>query len=804
MAEDGESLDILELLKDDGTFSKFLEDSFDPKSYANTIIQSRAIGESLAKLADGINLLDKEIRDQVSSHHEDLLSQATGIETLESVLQSIQGRIHSLKTSVERVQVQITDPYNRIASRTRQLRRLQNACDILRRVIRIFHLGKRLQMQLKAGVREIAKAAQSLNELDHVLEGEDLSDIQLIKNDLELIKKAREEVENQANLMLDQGLDNQNQTQTGTALQVFYNLGLLQDRVDEVVSKYSANLQELVVDTFDPQKMNPNQATGPGPGRSTMPTTGSSAAWRAGLWTRMDKLVNKTYELCEKVYHLEKVLAKKKDPVSHSYFIENFSEDGRSIILNNFWTMAIETLGDGLSRAAQDSTFIKQAFEGEYPKLLRICNDLWARVAQFKSNQSLSAQSNDHVIGITADISTKSSARLMLKNSLMTFETAYLSRSLSRLFDPINLVFPSGAQNVPSKDELNSIIKTMSSELNVATVDQELFILLARNIAKTVQLYVTKCEQLITASPEASQLSGGLTNAQILNAEVANSLYQLSCGLNQVLATLEDAPSAAVVAIGQSVKNVTLVMETTLNLLLDAVMTSLENKMARIHTENFISDSAVEDVDDQGDSSSSSYIKDIRNFIQRIQHDYFSMYECKDVLQESLKPVAARCLTLFVRHASLLHDISETGKMKLTNDMAQLELAVSPFCKRISDLGAAYKMLRAFRPLLFQSLDEIQSNPALGEALPYTVVLHFLFSKAPLDLRPPHIVAGWTLSEYSSWLDSHQGENEVLTLIKSTLDAYAKQRKLHNSNETNLVYDVMSELLKAAQNHSNK
>ena len=54
------------------------------------------------------------------------------------------------------------------------------------------------------------------------------------------------------------------------------------------------------------------------------------------------------------------------------------------------------------------------------------------------------------------------SARLMLKNSLMTFETAYLSRSLSRLFDPINLVFPSGAQNVPSRDELNSIVKTMS------------------------------------------------------------------------------------------------------------------------------------------------------------------------------------------------------------------------------------------------------------------------------------------------------------------------------------------------------
>lgn len=48
-----------------------------------------------------------------------------------------------------------------------------------------------------------------------------------------------------------------------------------------------------------------------------------------------------------------------------------------------------------------------------------------------------------------------------LKKSLAPFETAYLSRSLSRLFDPINLVFPSGARNAPSKEELASIAKTI-------------------------------------------------------------------------------------------------------------------------------------------------------------------------------------------------------------------------------------------------------------------------------------------------------------------------------------------------------
>lgn len=49
-----------------------------------------------------------------------------------------------------------------------------------------------------------------------------------------------------------------------------------------------------------------------------------------------------------------------------------------------------------------------------------------------------------------------------LKDSLQQYEAAYLSKSLSRLFDPINLVFPPGGRNPPSSDELDSIIKTIA------------------------------------------------------------------------------------------------------------------------------------------------------------------------------------------------------------------------------------------------------------------------------------------------------------------------------------------------------
>ena len=61
-----------------------LQENFDAKAFASSAIQSQAVGETLAKLGNGIALLDKELYTQVVSNYEDLLSQATGIEALES------------------------------------------------------------------------------------------------------------------------------------------------------------------------------------------------------------------------------------------------------------------------------------------------------------------------------------------------------------------------------------------------------------------------------------------------------------------------------------------------------------------------------------------------------------------------------------------------------------------------------------------------------------------------------------------------------------------------------------------------
>ena len=81
------------------------------------------------------------------------------------VLKMMKTRIESLQTAVDRISAKIVDPYQKIVSRTAQLARLQAACDLLRKVIRMLYLLKRLKSQMQGGTREITKVAQTFSEI---------------------------------------------------------------------------------------------------------------------------------------------------------------------------------------------------------------------------------------------------------------------------------------------------------------------------------------------------------------------------------------------------------------------------------------------------------------------------------------------------------------------------------------------------------------------------------------------------------------------------------------------------------------
>ncbi|KAI5611071.1 conserved oligomeric Golgi complex subunit 5, partial [Silurus asotus] len=158
----------------------------------------------------------------------------------------------------------------------------------------------------------------------YLFQGVDLSGIEVIENDLLFISRAHLEVENQAKRLLEQGMEIQNPSQVGTALQVFYNLGSLREMIISVVEGYKTSVHESVINALDIKVLTQPANIRGAPGRAVMPTPGNTATFRAALWTNLEKMMDQICSACSQVQHLHKVLTKKRDPVTHVCFIDEF------------------------------------------------------------------------------------------------------------------------------------------------------------------------------------------------------------------------------------------------------------------------------------------------------------------------------------------------------------------------------------------------------------------------------------------------------------------------------------------------
>ncbi|CAL4237049.1 unnamed protein product, partial [Meganyctiphanes norvegica] len=695
--------------------------------------------------------------------------------------------------------------YPKVSKQTLVLGRLQATCELLRRVIRCLMLSQRLQQQLLNGPRDITKAASSLSELDHLGRDVDLTGLEVLERDQRLIRQARSDVEKQAVQMMDRGMDQQNQTQVGTALQVFHNLGILVPSVEKVLDSLITRLNKSVSQSLDVNVLTAITDTNKkgGPGKAIMPGPGNLAQFRASLWSNLEKLMDDIYHVCVQTSHLHRVLSKKRDPVSHVCFLDEVQSQGKGDLFTRVWKNITRILTEEFAKAAQGSTFIRQALEVDYPKLVRLYGDLWRRLEIISTQMRGSSihLTTDLVDGVAEDEKGQGEdnddkeefdPEQALRKTLVPLEKAYLSRSLSRLFDPVNLMFVAN-DAPPAKDEVDALIKTITSELNVSAVDQGLSETVAKNVVKTLHLFCTKSEQLLVTDGEASQVIGPATPGQALNVSVVNQLLYV---YNQVertaSATLAHLPQSVTLTLKQSLPPIEALMKTAIQPLFSSITDAIEAIVLTMHNEDF---SSSNNEGGTGDFQCSLYMKELQGFITRIATDYLMPYHLSSVIKEQIQSLGCRCLEVFVRHASLLRPIGDGGKLRLAADFAQMELAINPLCSRPSELGRPYRIVRAFRPFLFQTPEHIIASPIIGEVIPYSTVLHFLFAKAPPELRSPHQTAGWSVTRYSAWLDDHHDERERLQLVRGALEAYVASVRSKHITQFAAVYPVMLKLL---------
>ncbi|KAF8629271.1 hypothetical protein AX17_005850 [Amanita inopinata Kibby_2008] len=831
-------------------FAVFASSDFNPSEYANAILagesypppkearsQSHAstkfgrdpqakedVSQAISKLDFNIDDIAKQIKQLVSQHHEDLLSQAANSNELSGSLTSVRANITELDKSLEKLRSKIQHPYHTLRTHVTRLQYLQQASDFLRRTSRFITLARRLQIQmneldnlLASGQtvkddssnkllnvnrevvdekdRVLAKAALSLADLTVCLDeplvqgrSKHMESDESLDVDLEPARDTRlrsvkavvvyipfiEESQNRVvramEDMLYAGLASRDSATLASSLQISYNLRILPELVQAALFDLTQDIEDHTRSAFDVSRISKDaltkvEATPSGQSSTyksrirTEPTNVTAPQWTAILWEKMEGLFEELTSRCIKVYTLENVLILKRDVVTHTLFLDEAMKSLDNKPSSIFWTTLSRSLEKHTRDSVKGSTFLQQTLSTGYPKLLRLFHAFFAKI----SPHTDTVYTQNH----------QSPETVLVLNAIANLESLYLSKSSVKMNEAVSQGFSGGSRAPPSVTEGLSIARAISNELDAGKFDPLLVKSLARIVLPTINTMLSRADNLVIRDRSAFSLIGpSATPQQITNAQVTTCLYQCWYRLEK----LKDEYSDAVFTVlHPCIKEVHKAYKSLVEPMYTSIRREIGATVSKLHRVDL-----GKPVNPQsGIGGASFYMRDLAEKLSFIKTEILSRYSLNEAGLVWATEIVKFTVRTFLLHLSIAKPLSESGKLQLTNDMTELEFALSAFLAegsqgRRSDglerIGEEYLALRAMRPLLFLDNEQLASTTFTNGLRPL-FVLHHILVRSPMPL--PHALHGWQEAEYVRWLDEHS-EEEAWTLIESGLEHWEK------------------------------
>ncbi|XP_011098092.1 conserved oligomeric Golgi complex subunit 5 [Sesamum indicum] len=779
----------LDTFSSDPIFSNFLSPDFNPTQFSSAALSSGSAASRIEKLQEGLRLLDTQLRNEVLSRHHGLLHQLSSIKVAESSLSSLRSSLSSLQSSVRRARAELSDPHRVIASQTHQLNNLHSTSLLLQYTIRTLRLIQKLRnlvdSQPDSSKWDLSKAAQLHFEILTLYNESQLSGIDVVDTELKWVTEIGSKIREEGMKVLEKGLESLNQPEVGLGLQVFYNMGELRGTVDGLVSKYKQIAVKSVSNALDMKAISGGGYGGGGPGgvqRHGTPQIGAGAKAREALWQRMSGSMDQLHSNLLAVWHLQRVLSKKRDPFTHVLLLDEVMQEGDQMLTDRVWDAFVKSFASQMKSVFTASSFVKEIFTIGYPKLFTMIENLLERISR-----------DTDVKGVPPALTSEGKEQIIA--AIETFQTAFLALCLSRLSDLVNSVFPMSSRgSVPSKEHISRITSRIQEEIEAVQQDARLTLLVLREINKVLLLLAERAEYQISTGPEARQITGHATPAQLKNFTLCQHLQEIHKRITSILAGL---PTVAVDVLSPALGTIYGVAGDSVTSLFQAMLDRLESCILQIHDQNFGSAG----MDASMDNNASPYMEELQKSIIHFRAEFLSRLlpssgasfaKTETICTRLVRSMASRVLIFFIRHASLVRPLSESGKLRMARDMAELELAVAQNLFPVEQLGPPYRALRAFRPVIFLETSQLGSSPLLQD-LPPSVILHHLYSRGPEDLQSPLQRNKLTPLQYSLWMDS-QGEDQIWKGIKATLDDYAAKVRARGDKEFSPVYPLMMKI----------
>ncbi|XP_027204891.2 conserved oligomeric Golgi complex subunit 5 four way stop [Dermatophagoides pteronyssinus] len=774
MLENKESIDPI--------YSEFLADDFNQQN-AIASINNLSFSEQISKISTGIEQMKNNINQLTSKNCETFFKRATQLDELYNDLRFICVKSQNLMKTLELMRNRFEAPHQQLSHEIILLSRLQKTCDLLRKMLRIMHLMERIEEsdldntknEQPIFLKEIVKLSQYINEIDGIIQSDQenlLFKLNCISKDLQKFQLIKTKLITEVDLLLKNGLETLDHNNISTAMQVYHNLRSLDRIVNDLIDNKCRLIEQSLTKLFDDMSLKEVKLTIPSPRQNNIMKTNI----RNNCKFNLENLFNHFHQLSIMI----KILKKRRDNQTQTLLIE-FVDNRNELLIIKFWNEIIRMFSSTFDKLFQSSPAIKKLIESDYSNILSLFLDYSKRI-----------------IIDEPEIENEKS----LRSTIGQFENAYLSNSLSLLFESVNRIFTNVGviknqkiDTIPSEKDVDMVIKDISNEISSSNFDPILLESVCRNIVKTINLFVFKCEQLVSNDGDATQVIGKFTINQRHNSLIIYTLNYFHKQLKNLIANNDNNHSILQKHVEiSSLKAIDNLILNTFEPFINSIQDAIEDIILTIHNEKYDINSEILP------GQCSLYMKELQRFIARVSRDYFQQYpDDSEIIKERIHRMAAFVIDFFLLQNCLIRPVSEIGRRKIANDFTQLEEAIIPICNRLGDVGRSFQILKAFKTLLPLSPEEICESSIVGDPIPYYLVIHFFIANYTSDeLKSPHKFKDWSISRYSQWFMTNRSDEERLSIIRNSLNEYIIQAKKLQKKQYFSTYHLLSNLMKKA------
>ena len=730
----------------------------------------------LADLGSLLAEIDSEISSSVLSRHSSLLSQASNIAHLHTKLSTAHSRLRSLLHSLTRIQSSLNTPYSRLSTDSLQLANIQTTCDLLRATHRVILLIDKTRTLELTQLKDAVKAAASIAEINSVSREVDLHGLEVIDRERAWLGGVEGRVREGGRVWLDGGLESGNQTDVGYALQLFYNL-----HADELVSAVDGTLNRTLeslighvrrmTDVSSISAASTAAAVTSKSSTAAKPAAPSMSSFRSTLWERVEALLTSLSTLTTQMTTLESVMKKKRDPSSHVLFMDVYEGKKASSggVLLRWWHSVCEVMQQELEAANKTSAFVRNVCGNEYARLHAAWVAAWDRLTQ------LTQQTVGEGLGSRQDF----------MQSLHVFEVAYVTKNLSKLNEPLQLMTASttssaasaSSNTVPSRSDVSAFLANIGDTLSsIHDSDELLQLPLCHNVGKVLLAFAAQCERLLSIDDDREVLTGaagGLSAIQRNNSE----LYGVVSVVDRELSPTElkrkypAIKPSALARVERGWHKVNEVSSGLLHHLFRNVVAHLETLLFNMHDDDMAASRNIP-------ADGSEYIGALRRRLAYLTSTLLPAYNTpagadsgkQQAVASHLHHTAGRLLLLFLRLASLLSPLTEQVKLRVTHDCAQLEGLLTQLAVKRKD--PLLVSLHAYRDMLYLSDAELLlllHRPVLMVDL--LSVVHYLFASSGVKDGAVHRLLGLRARAYVRKIEGVKGAEERAALLLSAYEA---------------------------------